>query len=1190
MEPNSLKWVGSSCGLHGPYIFYKAFKFYRDGKPRILSLGDFFFVRCKPEDPICIAELQLLWEERTSKQLLSSSKLYFLPEDTPLGRTVTHGEHEVIAVSEKVIVRLEDLVKWTIPDFSGWAHGLKAEPLKPSVLRELGTNGRREALHRYRESTLTSGLNFKDVQRERAQLGQEEDGRKVLVLSYPQYCRYRSVLARLREQPSSLLIDHTVLALGGIAALGGSTRILYCRDTFEHPALLQNESICDEFAPNLKGRPRKKKLSISQRRDFQGQAQGQGSSGSTQGSTAVAAQDPSSPESKTTTKVKPNCKTVPNGKITPASKHKANGLSKKSSAEEKERGKDKEKEKEERSEKEEKKEEETSEESRAEEQAFLVALYKYMKDRDTPIERIPFLGFKQINLWTMFQAAQKLGGYELITVRRQWKHVYDELGGNPSSTSAATCTRRHYERLLLPYERHIKGEQDKPLPLAKPRKQEASQEKTSGAKAKGVGAKKLKGPHNPKLGSKKDRGETVKGQEQSQDSKGKEESHELSTDIKQEVSMRDEPIVIEEEELHLTLKKEESLAVEQPSPLCPKEPDCRTPHDGLPLHTGSGPQPEWRQISEALQAKLTCEQQTEGHFIPKNPYLPHRWDQNKPAGHVALPEASSRVKDSIESHGGRVGKVLPMCKQAERQCVDLSIDSFPEKEDYGVIKKESSQGPAQTAAYCKASQGVMSPLAKKKLLSQVCESNPFSFTSPSLQPPPSTAASSLPVISVAEREKEKIKGEEEVVGQRHGCVSDNIPEVAPIFRPSVIQHAQSSKPHQQATSGPSERSASGELSETYNCRTSHHLQPQVNPPWQPYLPQSHTQDSVENAGEKLLQGPAAPPRSYAADCYSSPHLHSLYRQTENCLSQERIVSFANGERREHYTRDREGSQGFVCGGLEQEGLAYRSHYSDRTQTHGESREADDEPRDFTISKPLSQRVSSFSKPSFCSLPYPIMHQGLDSHPKACRVPPMTISPPKQSSSESSQPFPSPKASSDSSLTIPIRPSKRSLLEPDNEEVPERKVRVVTPIHPAGSIRRSDPEELKPAEPAHAVHLNNHLPEGHPTTTFPPPHAAHLYPSMYPPGSLVSPGAQDGLQQHPGLQYLKSQSAVSPLVPSLAFHPMMLHRQLLASSASPHHFYRHPGGAALYGDLLHHLYPLSTLPPPQLSSVHPSTRL
>lgn len=78
----------------------------------------------------------------------------------------------MIAVSEKVIVRLDDLVKWTVPDFSGWPNCLKAEPLKPSVLRELGTNGRREALHRYRETTSTSGLNFKDVQREKAQLGE----------------------------------------------------------------------------------------------------------------------------------------------------------------------------------------------------------------------------------------------------------------------------------------------------------------------------------------------------------------------------------------------------------------------------------------------------------------------------------------------------------------------------------------------------------------------------------------------------------------------------------------------------------------------------------------------------------------------------------------------------------------------------------------------------------------------------------------------------------------------------------------------------------------------------------------------------------------------------------------------------------------------------------------------------------
>ncbi|CAF97094.1 unnamed protein product, partial [Tetraodon nigroviridis] len=843
--------------------------------------------------------------------------------------------------------------------------------------------------------------------------------------------------------------------------------------------------MCD--APNLKGRPRKKKLSISQRRESQGQAQGQGSSGLTPGSTAGAASDPCTPESKTTTKEE---------------------------------------------EEEDEEDEDTSEESRAEEQAFLVDLYKYMKDRDTPIERIPFLGFKQINLWTMFQAAQKLGGYELITVRRQWKHVYDELGGNPSSTSAATCTRRHYERLLLPYERHLKGEQDKPLPLPKPRKQDGVQDKAPSAKVKAVGAKKLKNASKSEM--KNDRGEAAKEQEPSQVSgaschaslSGTEEK--TAAVVKQDTPPRDEPILIEEEELHLTLKKEESCAPEQPSPLCPKGPsECRGPSGGLGGPPGPGNRPDWRQISEVLQAKLSSEQHTEGHFIPKNLYLPHRWEQNKTSGQ----EPSSRAKDSTQGHGGRVGKVLPMCKQEE--CIDLSSDSFPEKEDSGVAKES-----IQSSAYSKAGQVVMSPLAKKKLLSQVCESGPFPFASASLQPPLPAAAPSLAVLPPDRRENEKRKAEEEVAGQRRGCVSDSVPEAAPVFRPSVIQHAQSSRPQQGPARAPAEKGHPGELPEGYVCRTGHGVRPQLNPPWQPYLPRAHAQETADKGGEALLEDPGAPARTYAGDCYSSPHLHSLYRQTESCLGQERMVGFLNGERREPYGRDREG-QAFVCGGLEQEGLAYRSHFSERTQTQAERREAEDEPRDYTVPKPLSQRPQGFRR------------------------------------------------------RVPQQPRARSQAASGGggrrggpgEEGPRGHA------HPPGRrVRRSDPEELKPAEPAHAVHLNNHLPEGHPASTYPPHHAAPYYTGIYPPCSLVSPGAQDGLQQHPGLQYLKSQSAVSPLVPPLALHSMMLHRQLLASHPSPHHFYGHPGGAALYGDLLHHLYPLSPLPPPQLSSVHPSTRL
>ncbi|XP_019750456.1 AT-rich interaction domain 6 isoform X2 [Hippocampus comes] len=91
------------------------------------------------------------------------------------------------------------------------------------------------------------------------------------------------------------------------------------------------------------------------------------------------------------------------------------------------------------------------------EEAFLTNLYLFMKKRDTPIERIPHLGFKQIDLFVMFKTVRDLGGYHQVTAQQLWKQVYNSLGGNPRSTSAATCTRRHYEKLLLPYECHLKG-------------------------------------------------------------------------------------------------------------------------------------------------------------------------------------------------------------------------------------------------------------------------------------------------------------------------------------------------------------------------------------------------------------------------------------------------------------------------------------------------------------------------------------------------------------------------------------------------------------------------------------------------------------------------------------------------------------------------------------------------------------
>ncbi|KAA0719838.1 AT-rich interactive domain-containing protein 5A [Triplophysa tibetana] len=91
------------------------------------------------------------------------------------------------------------------------------------------------------------------------------------------------------------------------------------------------------------------------------------------------------------------------------------------------------------------------------EESFLKDLYFFMKQSDNPIERVPHLGFKQIDLFLMYKTVKELGGYQQVTAQQLWKKVYNILGGNPRSTSAATCTRRHYEKLLLPFECHQTG-------------------------------------------------------------------------------------------------------------------------------------------------------------------------------------------------------------------------------------------------------------------------------------------------------------------------------------------------------------------------------------------------------------------------------------------------------------------------------------------------------------------------------------------------------------------------------------------------------------------------------------------------------------------------------------------------------------------------------------------------------------
>ena len=110
--------MGPSIGHHSSYTFYKAVQYHvrRPGGghdeaaasprslPRILALGEFFFVKVWPKsDVIAVGEVQLLWEDKNNQEILSSVRLYFLPEYTPDGRLPFHAE---------VRTRIELCMQW----------------------------------------------------------------------------------------------------------------------------------------------------------------------------------------------------------------------------------------------------------------------------------------------------------------------------------------------------------------------------------------------------------------------------------------------------------------------------------------------------------------------------------------------------------------------------------------------------------------------------------------------------------------------------------------------------------------------------------------------------------------------------------------------------------------------------------------------------------------------------------------------------------------------------------------------------------------------------------------------------------------------------------------------------------------------------------------------------------------------
>ncbi|XP_065200324.1 AT-rich interactive domain-containing protein 4B isoform X3 [Planococcus citri] len=91
----------------------------------------------------------------------------------------------------------------------------------------------------------------------------------------------------------------------------------------------------------------------------------------------------------------------------------------------------------------------TDDEPREEKDHFVAQLYKFMDDRSTPINKGPVISSKDVDLYKLFKIVNKLGGYNRVTNRNQWKSVAIKLGYTASQTNNVKTS---YKKFLHNFE------------------------------------------------------------------------------------------------------------------------------------------------------------------------------------------------------------------------------------------------------------------------------------------------------------------------------------------------------------------------------------------------------------------------------------------------------------------------------------------------------------------------------------------------------------------------------------------------------------------------------------------------------------------------------------------------------------------------------------------------------------------
>ncbi|XP_048379003.1 AT-rich interactive domain-containing protein 5B-like [Stegostoma tigrinum] len=740
-------------------------------------------------------------------------------------------------------------------------------------------------------------------------------------------------------------------------------------------------------------------------------------------------------------------------------------------------------------------------------QNFLVDLYKFMKERGTPIERIPHLGFKQVNLLTLYKAVEKLGGYEAVTTSRLWKNIYDELGGNPGSTSAATCTRRHYERLVLPYERYIKGEEDKPLPTFKPRKpynvMKNKEGKVSSNEQK-ERSKRKRPNDNMQQSSETDR---MVPQVVSEDVGGDKKKH-TSVD-------KESPFL-----KNTTTGSEDSN--NQPLNILTPQDSCghKSPNQNA---ITAAERPTQNRISEEVWDTKDSFSESVSRAVMGNKIVDHN-------GHCVTVDVSEEIVrgHTANSKDDRTGSHQAPAMSASQDSLPVPLPPEADKSHMAILRH-------------KRDQEIMSPLAKKKFLAQGSEATSLSFNAVGI------SSSSAAVKSVQGSEPP---------------VSCSPPE-ASIHRPSVIHHIQ--PPIQAHLDYRSEWSFNNNLAK-----------------YQLYPLDQISSTNGQGAQEERDRKGRAVEHSHPLQCYGnfccSPYMHGLVKpflhypskgSPFGCCSNQRSFRELNSSAVPTLTT-----------------AAYKTarHYDRTLAPHDQPTDLS-LPRASSANSPQTQvswvtetknSTSPLSKSSFSGHTSP---SSSDGRPKACWVPPMSVTLPRR--------VPAKRAKS-AGLLINAKsgPPNCQLAQPTQRTQKEldaaygKKLRIVSPLHVTKhpdikeSQRICDSKTMSNEQKSSLPEVSTWLP-----TTLTPQE-----PTLYDRAGAYLPG---NYAHH--LSHVKNPALYSPLIPRLTINSFMIpaiQGPVLSSPGHPLDLYKHLTMGTSYENLLHHrLYPN-----PPLSSFHAGHKL